>query len=46
MRDGEYELEMRKYIESNPAKVGLVLYPKTWSWSSARFRDEYGALKL
>jgi len=46
MRDSAHEIETRKYIESNPAKAGLVLDPKTWSWSSARFRDEYGALKL
>ena len=46
MRDSEDELETRKYIESNPAKSGLVLDPKTWPWSSARLRDEYGVLKL
>lgn len=46
MRDSENELETRKYIESNPTKAGLVLDSKTWSWSSARFRDEYGVLKL
>jgi hypothetical protein len=34
------------YIESNPAKSGLVLDPKEWPWSSARFRDEFGVLKL
>ena len=46
MRDSEHELETRKYIESNPAKAGLVLDPKTWAWSNARFRDEFGILKL
>jgi putative transposase len=46
MRDGEHELETRKYIECNPAKAGLVLEPKTWPWSSSRFRDEDGVLKL
>jgi REP element-mobilizing transposase RayT len=46
MRDSEHELETRKYIENNPAKAGFVLDPKTWPWSSARFRDEYGVLKL
>jgi REP element-mobilizing transposase RayT len=45
MRDSEHELETRNYIESNPAKAGLVLDPKKWPWSSARFRDEYGVLK-
>jgi len=24
-------------VENNPAKAGLVLDPKTWPWSSARF---------
>ena len=46
MRNGEHELETRKYIENNPAKAGLVLDPKTWPWSSARLRDELGVLKL
>jgi REP element-mobilizing transposase RayT len=46
MRDGEHELETRNYIERNPSKAGLVLDPKTWPWSSARFRDEFGRLKL
>jgi len=46
MRDSEHELETRKYIENNPAKAGLVLDPKMWPWSSARFRDEYGVIKL
>jgi putative transposase len=46
MRDSEHELETRNYIENNPAKAGLVLDPKTWQWSSARFRDEYGVLKI
>jgi REP element-mobilizing transposase RayT len=46
MRDSEHELETRRYIESNPAKAGLVLNPKTWPWSSARFRDEFGVLRM
>ena len=46
MRDSEHELETRNYIENNPAKTGLVLDPKTWPWSSARIRDEFGVLKL
>ncbi|HZI33791.1 MAG TPA: hypothetical protein VFF11_15740, partial [Candidatus Binatia bacterium] len=46
MRDGKHELETRNYIESNPAKAGLVLASKTWPWSSARFRDAFGVLKL
>jgi REP element-mobilizing transposase RayT len=46
MRDSEHELETCKYIECNPAKASLVLDPKTWPWSSARFRDDYGVLKI
>ena len=46
MRDAEHELETGNYIENNPAKAKLVLDSKTWAWSSARFRDEYGNLKL
>jgi REP element-mobilizing transposase RayT len=46
MRDNNHELETRNYIENNPAKAGLVLNPKDWPWSSARFRDEFGMLKL
>jgi REP element-mobilizing transposase RayT len=46
MRDGEHELETRNYIKNNPTKAGLVLDPKTWLWSSARFRDEHGVLRL
>jgi len=45
MRDAGHELETRRYIERNPAKAGLVRDPKTWPWSSARFRDEHGRLK-
>ena len=37
IRDSDHELETRKYIENNPAKAGLVLDPKHWPWSSARF---------
>jgi putative transposase len=46
MRDSAHELETRNYTENNPAKAGLVLDPKTWPWSSARFRDEFGVLKF
>jgi len=34
-----------RYIENNPAKAGLIREAKTWLWSSARFRDEFGRLK-
>jgi putative transposase len=46
MRGDAHELKSRKYIESNPVKAGLAIDPKTWQWSSARYRDEYGVLKL
>jgi hypothetical protein len=37
---------LTQWLENNPAKAGLVLDPKQWSWSSARFRDAYGRLCL
>ena len=46
VRDNDHELATRKYIEINPTKAGLVLDPRTWLWSSARFRDEFGVLKI
>lgn len=46
MRDGEHELETRKYIENNPVKADLVHDLQAWPWSSARFRDEYNVLRL
>jgi REP element-mobilizing transposase RayT len=46
MRDSAHELETCNYIENNPVKAGLVLDPKTWPWSSSRFRDEFGVLKF
>ena len=45
MRDSAHELGTIRYIEANPSKAKLVLDPKGWPWSSARFRDEYGTLK-
>jgi type I restriction enzyme R subunit/putative DNA methylase len=46
MRDAQHELRTRRYIENNPAKAFLVRDPKEWPWSSARFRDENGVLRL
>ena len=46
MRDAEHERRTVRYIESNPAKAKLVLDPRDWPWSSARFRDEFGGLRL
>jgi len=46
MRDTEHERKTIHYIENNPAKAKLVVDPKEWAWSSARFRDEFGVLRL
>lgn len=46
MRDAEHELRTRRYIENNPVKALLAREPKEWLWSSARFRDEHGAIRL
>ena len=46
MRNAEHEQKTVKYLESNPIKAGLAREPKAWAWSSARLRDEYGALRL
>jgi putative transposase len=46
MRDGEHERKTARYIENNPTKAKLVLDPKEWLWSSARFRDRCGRLHL
>jgi len=46
MRDSAHEQRARRYIESNPVKAFLVRGPKEWPWSSARFRDETGVLRL
>ena len=46
MRDDEHEQRTVRYIENNPTKARLVVDPKDWPWSSARFRDEFGVLKL
>jgi REP element-mobilizing transposase RayT len=46
MRDCAHELETRAYIEHNAVTAGLVLDPKEWRWSSARFRNEFGELRL
>jgi len=46
MRDDEHELRTRHYIEDNPVKAHLAFDPHQWPWGSARFRDEYGRLRL
>ena len=46
IEDEKHRQTAIRYIENNPTKARLVLDPKQWPWSSARFRDEYGVLKL
>jgi putative transposase len=46
MRDAEHESKTVRYVENNPVKARLVLDPEDWPWSSARFRDQFGVLKL
>jgi REP element-mobilizing transposase RayT len=46
MRDAEHEQRTVRYIENNPTKAKLLLDPKEWPWSSARFRDGYARLRL
>jgi REP element-mobilizing transposase RayT len=46
MRNSNHELQARSYAERNPVKACLVSAAKDWSWSSARYRDEYGRLVL
>jgi REP element-mobilizing transposase RayT len=46
MREAEDEQKTLRYIENNPVKAGLVRDLKDWPWSSARFRDTYGVLRL
>ena len=46
IEDEKHRQTAVRYIENNPTKARLVLDPKQWPWSSARFRDEYGVLKL
>jgi len=46
IRDGEHERGAIRYIESNPVKAGLAQEPAQWAWSSARFRDAGGVLRI
>jgi len=46
IRDSQHQLQARRYIENNPVKAFLARDPKEWAWSSARSRDEHGALCL
>jgi REP element-mobilizing transposase RayT len=46
IRDAEHYQKTIRYIENNATKARLILDPKDWQWSSARFRDKYGNLRL
>ena len=46
MRDEEQERATVRDIELNPVKAQLAAMAKDWPWSSARFRDEFGRLRL
>lgn len=46
MRDEEQERKAIKYIENNPVKAKLCRTPQEWTFSSARFRDEYRRLVI
>jgi REP element-mobilizing transposase RayT len=46
IRDAEHERRTIRYTEENPPRAHLCPSAKDWPWSSARFRDEFGGLKL
>ena len=46
MRNSAHELRARRYIENNPVKAFLTRETKEWPWGSARYRDEFGVLRL
>jgi len=46
MRDEEQERKAVRYIENNPVKARLCRVDKEWSFSSARFRDEFHRLLI
>src|SRR5438874_4242209 len=46
IRDAEQEPRTIQYIESNPIKTRFVLQPAEWPWSSARFREQNGVLRI
>ena len=46
MRNAEHERRTIRYTEANPVKARLCPTASDWLWSSARFRDEFGKLKL
>ncbi len=46
MRDEKQQKTAVRYIENNPVKAKLCRAAEDWSFSSARFRDEYQRLVL
>lgn len=46
MRDEEQERTAIRYIENNPVQAKLCRVAAEWSFSSARFRDEYRRMVL
>ena len=46
MRNSEHERTTRHYIEANPVKAFLVRAPEDWPFSSVRYRDDFGVLRL
>lgn len=46
MRDMEHEQATLHYIEANPVKAMLIRESQQWKWSSARWRDKWGVLRL
>ncbi len=46
MRDPDHQRKTIRYIENNPVKARLARDPNEWLWSSARFRDEVGILRV
>lgn len=46
MRDREHLLKSRRYTEQNPVKARLAVEAQAWPWSSARFRDAHGEIRI
>lgn len=46
MREEAQEKTAARYIENNPVKAKLCAAKEQWSFSSARFRDEYARLVI
>jgi REP element-mobilizing transposase RayT len=46
MRNESHAIRTRRYIEANPVQAHLATKPTEWRWSSARFRDQFGRLRL